>query len=217
MRRKLATATVPALVLFLSSAAAAQNRGEGGQFGSRPPREAAAHVEGFGGMTFGDTTPASTFGGGVGIPLTNSIHIVAEGGRLSNLNPELLETVLDFTPVDFRLSAWYGEAGVRFLVPTQSAVRPYAEATAGFARLKPGLDGIAGTPGVLLDAALSFLDRTEPMLGLGGGVIVQGGPIVLDLGYRYKKIMADGTVQSLLSGGDALDVSQARIGVGVRF
>jgi hypothetical protein len=216
MRPNLATAAVPALVLFLSSAAAAQSVGEG-QFGSRPVREPAAHVEGFGGMTFGDTTPASTFGGSVAIPLTGSIQLVAEGGRLSNLNPELLDTFLDFSPVDFRLSAWYGEAGVRFLVPSRSAVRPYAEATAGFARLKPGLDGVGGTTGVLLDAALNFLDRTEPMLGVGGGVLVQGGPIVLDVGYRYKKIMADRTAQSLLSGGDALDVSQARIGLGVRF
>jgi hypothetical protein len=218
MRPNLATAaTVPALVLFLSSAAAAQNVGEAGQFGSRPTRNAAAHVEGFGGVTFGDTTPASTFGGGVAIPLTDSIQIVAEGGRLSNLNPELLETFLAFSPLDFRLSAWYGETGVRFLVPSRSAVTPYAEATAGFAHLKPGLDGIGGTTGALIDAAFAFLDRTEPMLGVGGGVIVQGGPIVLDLGYRYKKIMVDGTVQSFLGGGEAFDVSQARIGVGVRF
>jgi hypothetical protein len=113
--------------------------------------------------------------GGIAIPLTDSIEIVAEGGRLSNLNPELLDTFLAFSPLDFRLSAWYGETGVRFLVPSRSAVTPYAEATAGFAHLKPGLDGIGGTTGALIDAAFAFLDRTEPMLGVGDGVIGQGG------------------------------------------
>ncbi|MGH2405823.1 MAG: hypothetical protein ACRDGN_15390, partial [bacterium] len=174
-------------------------------------------VQGFGGFTFGDSAPASTFGGNLAVPLTSNIQIIAEGGRLADLKPEILDTVLNFTPVDLHLSAWYGEAGVRFLVPSRSAVTPYAEATAGFARMKTGLDGVGGTTGAVIDAALRFLDRTEPILGVGGGIVMQGGPIVLDLGYRYKKIMADGSVQSLLNGGGALDVSQARIGVGVRF
>lgn len=217
MRRNLGTAAVSALVLLLASTAGAQSLGDSGQYGSGRTSDGTAQVQGFGGMTFGDTTPASTFGGSVAIPLTSNIQILAEGGRLSDLKPELLDTILGFTPVDLHLSAWYGEAGVRFLVPSRSAVTPYAEATAGFARLNPGLDGIGGTTGVLVDAALEFLDRTEPMLGVGGGIVVQGGPVVLDLGYRYKKIMAEGAVQSLLGGADALDVNQVRIGVGMRF
>ena len=48
-------------------------------------------------------------------------------------------------------------------------------------------------------------------------MIVQGGPLVLDLGYRYKKILADNSFQSLLNSGDDFDVSQVRVGVGVRF
>jgi opacity protein-like surface antigen len=178
--------------------------------------QARSQVQGFGGFTFGDTSAASTFGGNVAFELTDNILIVGEAGRLSDIKPSLLDSILDFTPVDLRLSAWYGEAGVRFSA-SSSAIRPYAEATAGFARMHAGLSGINGLPGSVIDSALGFLDRTEPLMGVGGGVIVQGGPLVLDLGYRYKKILADNSLQSLLNGGDDFDVSQVRVGVGVRF
>lgn len=49
--------------------------------------------------------------------------------------PSLLSTIVAFTPVDMRVSAWYGEGGVR-------TVRPYNEATAGSARLSTGVAGI---------------------------------------------------------------------------
>jgi opacity protein-like surface antigen len=175
-----------------------------------------SQVQGFGGFTFGDTAAASTFGGNLAFELTDNILIVGEAGRLSDVKPSLLDSILDFTPVDLRVSAWYGEAGVRFSA-SGSAIRPYAEATAGFARLHTGFSGINGTPGAVIDGALDFFDRTEPLLGVGGGVIVQGGPLVLDLGYRYKRILADNSLQTLLNGGDDFDVSQVRVGVGVRF
>ena len=175
--------------------------------------QARSQVQGFGGFTFGDTAAASTFGGNIGFELTDNILIVGEAGRLSDVKPSLLDSILDFTPVDLRVSAWYGEAGVRFSA-SGSAIRPYAEATAGFARLHTGFSGI---PRYVIDGVLGFLDRTEPLLGVGGGVIVQGGPLVLDLGYRYKKILADNSFQSLLNSGDDFDVSQVRVGVGVRF
>jgi opacity protein-like surface antigen len=55
------------------------------------------------------------------------------------------------------------------------------------------------------------------MLGAGGGVLLQGGPVSLDLGYRYKKILASGTIASALNGGNAYTVNQVRVGVGIRF
>jgi hypothetical protein len=203
MRRILGVAATAAIVLFLSSIADAQTRT--GQVGA------------FGGLTFGDSAASSTFGGSLAFELTDNVQIIGEGGRLRDIKPSLLGTVLDLSPVDLRVAAWYGEGGVRFIASPHSAVRPYAEATAGFARLKTAFDGLGGTPGVVLDTALRFLDRTEPMLGVGGGVILQGGPIVLDVGYRYKKIMTDGPIDTLLTGRDGFEVSQARVGIGVRF
>lgn len=176
-----------------------------------------AHAGGFGGFTVGGTTTAPTFGGNIGAPLVPHIQIVAEGGRLDDVMPSTIGTLLDLTPFDVKVSAWYGEAGVRFLATPRSAVTPYVEATAGFARMQSGFSG-AGRAGPLVDAALRFFDRTEPLLGAGGGIVLRGGPISLDLGYRYKKILASDSLQALMTGGgDGISVSGARIGLGVSF
>lgn len=134
---------------------------------------------------------------------------------MSDIKPPLLD-LLDFTPVDLHVRAWYGEAGVRFIASPQHAVRPYAEATAGFARLSTSLAGFGGRTDTAIDTGLALLNRTEPLLGVGGGVLLQGGPLTLDLGYRYKKITATG-IASALNAGNAYQVNQVRVGVGVRF
>ena len=179
-------------------------------------------VQGFGGLTFGTSSllggsaTASTFGGNVAVGLTPNIQVVVEGGRLTDIKPPLLD-LLDFTPVNLRVGAWYGEGGVRFLAGSRhSSVRPYAEATAGFARLSTSLSGFGGRTDAVIDTGLEFLNRTEPLLGVGGGVQLQGGPLTVDAGYRYKKIMATG-IAATLNGGRAYQVHQVRIGLGVRF
>ena len=198
---RLPIAAAFAVALVLPSVAGAQER---------------AQLGAFGGFTFGNTTAATTFGGNLGAPLGGNLQIIAEAGRLEDVMPATLGTLLDFSPVDFRMSAWYGEAGVRFLTSSHSAVTPYVEATAGAARLRSGFAG-AGRADPFVNTALRFLDRTEPLLGVGGGVIVRGGPLTLDLGYRYKKILTGDSLQSAFVLGDDISVSQARIGVGVRF
>ena len=91
-----------------------------------------------------------------------------------------------------------------------------AEATAGFARLSTRIPGLGSRGGAIANAALNFLNRTDPLLGVGGGVVIQGGPLLLDLGYRYKNILAGDSLEGALTGGD-FSVNQVRIGVGVRF
>jgi opacity protein-like surface antigen len=177
-------------------------------------------IQGFGGMTFGTssivgTSASSTFGGRITTGLTSNIEVIGEAGRMSDIKPPLLD-LLDFTPVDLHVSAWYGEGGIRFITSSRSAVRPYAEATAGFARLSTDLSGITGAAGAVIDAGLAFLNRTEPLLGAGGGVVVQGGPVSIDMGYRYKKILAGG-VASALNSGNPYQVNQVRVGLGFRF
>lgn len=177
-------------------------------------------VQGFGGFTFGTSSvigrsTAPTFGGTIVAGLTPNIQIIGEAGRLSDIKPPLFE-LLDLTPVNLRLSAWYGEAGVRFIASPYSSVRPYAEASAGMARLSTGLSGFSGRTDAVIGTGLAFLNRTEPMLGVGGGVVLQGGPLALDLGYRYKKIMASGTA-SVLNAGNPYQVNEVRIGLGFQF
>ena len=174
-------------------------------------------LQGFGGLTFGTTASSTTFGGAISAGLTDNVHVIGEVGRIGDLKPALLDTLLDFTPLDARLSAWYGEGGIRFIAGSHRAVRPYAEATAGLARLSVGFSGINGPADAIVNTSLRLFNRSEPLLGVGGGVLLEGGPLVVDLGYRYKKVMVGSSLQSLLTMGQDLDVSQARVGIGVRF
>lgn len=202
MRTFIATATV-CTVLALGSPAHAQTRG--------------GAIQGFGGTTFGTTATAPTFGGSVAIPLGDNLQVVGEAGRLTDIKASPLDTVLDFTDFDIGMSAWYAEGGLRIIGSRHSAVRPYVEATAGVARLKPSV-GVDGWLGAVTNTGLSFLGSTEPLVGAGGGVILQGGPLAVDLGYRYKRILASGGLSSAFSlGTDGYDVNQLRVGIGVRF
>ncbi len=177
-------------------------------------------VQGFGGVTFGSselgrTSRASSVGGVVAAGLTPNIQIIGEGGRLSDIKPPLLN-LLDFTSVNLRVSAWYAEGGVRFIASPHLSVRPYTEATAGMARLRTGVSGLSGRTDVIVATALEFFNRTEPMLGVGGGVVFGAGPISVDAGYRYKRIVASG-LASAVNAEDAYQVNEARVGVGIRF
>lgn len=178
-------------------------------------------MQGFGGLTFSTSSfltgrsTATALGGSIATELTPNIQIIGEVGRLSDIKAPLLD-LLDFTPVDLRVSAWYGTAGVRFIASPHSAVRPYAEASAGMARMATGLSGFGGRTDTAIDAGLAFLNRTEPMFGVGGGVLLQGGPVALDIGYRFKQIKSSG-LASVLNAGNRYQVNEVRIGLGVRF
>jgi hypothetical protein len=59
--------------------------------------------------------------------------------------------------------------------------------------------GVCVRPGRIdpvADAVLGFFDRTEPLVGVGGGgVMLQGEPLLVDFGYRCKKVMAGDSLQ----------------------
>jgi opacity protein-like surface antigen len=173
-------------------------------------------VQGFGGVTVRGLGTAPTVGGNIAVPLGRHVQVIGEGGRMDDIMSPTLATLLDFTPVDLRLRAYYGEGGVRILGSSDNVVRPYAEATAGFARLRTDFAGAGLQPDAISNAALQFLDTTRPMFGVGTGVMIQGGPVVVDLGYRFNKISAGNAVQSALAGGD-FGVHQFRFGLGFRF
>ena len=98
---------------------------------------------------------------------------------------------LAFTRLDLTASAFYGEGGVRLLAAPRSAVSPYVEGTAGVAHLRFGVNGLGSTTDALIRAALNLVDTRDPIFGVGGGVLMQGGPLQIDLGYRYKRILAE--------------------------
>jgi opacity protein-like surface antigen len=177
-------------------------------------------VQGFGGITVGTSAfgsaAAPSFGGRVNVDLLPNLQAVGEFGRLADLQSSLFN-LLDYTGVGVHLNAWYGEGGVRFIAAPRSAVRPYAETTFGFAKLSTTISGLSGTSNAIADAGLVFLNRSEPVLGVGAGIEFRRGPVALDMGYRFKKISTGNLVSEALNGGSDFKVNQFRIGVGVRF
>src|SRR4029434_10067337 len=180
-------------------------------------QEPKASLQGFGGIGVNSVnTLHPTFGGAIVGDLTPNIQFLGEVGRLGDVLPSRTQTLIGFTPVDLSVSAFYGSGGVR-LSARPSAVRPYLEASAGIAKLQPHVSGIApGLPGVLTNVGLSLLDRTSPIASLGGGVMLQGGPLFADIGYRYVQVFGNSWMDALALGG-SLSTNEVRVGVGVRF
>jgi len=167
--------------------------------------------------SLGDSGFPVDFGGRVSFDVVPAIQVFGEFGRIGSVMPPLVETGLAFTGIDLTASAFYGEGGVRLLAAPRSVVSPYVEGTAGVAHLRFGANGLGSTTDALVRAALNLVDTRDPMFGVGGGVLLQGGPLHLDLGYRYKRIVANSALSSILSIGQELQSHQIRFGAGVRF
>jgi hypothetical protein len=185
--------------------------------------EAQTSIDGFGALplnqltSLGDSGNPVDFGGRVSFEFVPGLQAVGEFGRLGNVLPEVVALPLSFAPVDLRVSAFYGEGGLRLLAAPHSAVSPYVEGTAGVAHLRFGINGLGSRTDVLTRAALNLVDTRDPMLGAGGGILMRAGPVHVDLGYRYTRILSDSLVSSILSVGQQLQTHQVRFGVGVRF
>ena len=175
-------------------------------------------VTGFGGVTVsGLESQRPSLGGTVTFNLVPELQIVGEVGRVGNVLPSRAETLLSVGQTGLRASAFYGEGGVRLIAAPRSSVTPYGEATAGFARLDVTSDRLGSIGNLATSLALGFADRTMPVASVGGGVLLRGGPMVLDLGYRYKQLFADQAIQDILGLGEPLRAHELRAGVGVRF
>lgn len=203
MLRKLALAAV--VIAAFPTAALAQGRNE---------------IQGFGGVTIGTSSFGSaaspTFGGQFTSALTDNIEVIGEAGRLADLQSPVFD-LLDFSNFGVHVNAWYGEGGVRFIASPHSVVRPYAEATAGFAHLNASVSGLPGTVGGLVEVGLNLINSTRPLLGVGAGTQFGAGSIVFDVGYRYKQLSTGDTITSALNNGNAFHVNQFRAAIGFRF
>jgi opacity protein-like surface antigen len=200
--RTTSCAAILVATLLVSSAASAQ--------------EARASVQGFGGVGMGSfTTPTANFGGAITGDLTPNIQLIGEAGRLGNILPSTTQLLFDVSPVGLSASAFYAQGGIR-LTSATGALRPYAEASGGIARLTPHVTGLDGLTGALSNAGLAFLNSTAPIGTLGAGVTLHAGNFVADAGYRYHQVFSDSWMQALALG-DRLGSNEVRFGVGVRF
>jgi hypothetical protein len=185
------------------------------------PQDASAQsgsFDAFGSLSVNELSSSSgSFGGKVALDVLPGVQAFGEFGRMGNVLPPLTTTLASLTPLDVRVTALYGEGGVRLSPAPRSPIRPYLEGSAGVARLNVGVSGLGTTGDVIARTALGFLSRTEPVAGVGGGIVVQGGPLLLDLGYRYKRILADDVFATVLGAGQHLQAHLVRVGVGVRF
>jgi hypothetical protein len=179
-------------------------------------QETRASVQGFGGVGINSvTTPNANFGGAITADLTPNIQVVGEAGRLGNILPSTTQTLFDLSPVRLTASAFYAQGGIR-LTSGSGALRPYAEAAGGIARLTPHVTGLNGLPGALTNVGLSFLNRTAPIGTVGAGVTLHAGNFVADAGYRHHRVFSDSWMEALALGGN-LSTNEVRFGVGVRF
>jgi hypothetical protein len=177
-----------------------------------------ATVAGFGGLSLSDvTTQRPSLGGTITVPLVPQLHIVGEVGHLGNVLPTRADALFSLAQTGLYASAFYGEGGIRLLASPHSAVTPYGETTAGFARLDFGSDRLGTVGNIATSIAEGFIDRTMPIASVGGGLLLRGGPVVVDVGYRYKKLFASEPLEATLGLGEPLTAHQLRFGVGVRF
>jgi hypothetical protein len=179
----------------------------------------AGAISGFGGVSISgiSTSTMPDLGGNVSFRLTPGIEVIAEAGRVGNVLPSLADTVFSATDSGLRASAFYGEGGVRFRLAPHARVSPYAEATAGMSRLDVTSTRLGPVAGGLTSAAIAFLGRSGPVAGAGGGVLVNAGPVVFDVGYRYKQFFPPDALEMALGFGETLSSHQLRAGIGVRF
>ena len=205
---RLAFAALMAVVLSLVIPARSNAQTSLDAFGGLPMNQLSA---------LGDSGVPFDFGGRVGFEVVPGVQVMGEFGRLANVMPDFIDIGLAFTRVDLRASAFYGEGGVRLLAAPRSAVSPYVEGSAGVAHLQFNIGGINGAAAAVARAALNLVDTSDPIVGAGGGLLFQGGPMQIDLGYRYKRILPGSAVSSFISTGQKLDAHQVRFGVGVRF
>jgi hypothetical protein len=175
-------------------------------------------VQGFGGLRLASApeltpTAGATVGGG----LTPYIQVVGEVGHIHDVMPSMLETLLTVSPVAIRRSAWYGEGGVRLTSGSVGHVGVYGETLYGVARLNTTVSGVGSTrTDAITNFALRFVNSTSPVGALGTGVILQGGPVVATIGYRYTRFFSDDLLDTLLLVGHS-DINEARVSFGFRF
>ncbi len=184
--------------------------------------QSATSVSGFGGFTANALqSQRPSLGGTITFDVNRNVQVIGEAGRIGNVLPALSNTVFTAAQTGLRVSAFYGEGGVRFLAAPSSNVTPYAEATAGMARVDVSSTHFnthfGGVGNVVTSLALGLVGRNAPMAGVGGGLLVRGGPVVFDVGYRYKQLFADDLLQVALGFGQPLRAHQFRAGIGVRF
>jgi opacity protein-like surface antigen len=204
-------------------------------------QDAGGYVTGMGGFTTvtGNTTSDLLIEGGVRV--VPHVMVFGNVGQFHNLQADLQPTLNTATTAlatnqgltvlgGGTLPAWYSIGGARVEVPTSRAVLPYVLGGIGVARLNPSPqftfssgtmpDGSTPTAGQdvtsLITSSGAYTappSSTTFMFTLGGGVQFSvASRWVADAGYRYSRLAADSTLNTL-----PLNANGMTFGVGYRF
>ena len=175
-------------------------------------------VQGFGGLRLAsapELTP--TAGATLGVGVTPHIQVIGEVGHIHDVMPSTVETLLSVSPVRVRRSALYGAGGVRLTTGPIGHVGVYGETLYGVARLNTAVSGVGSArTDAITNLALRFVNTTTPVGALGTGVVLQGGPVIATIGYRYTRLFSDNLLDTLLAAGRS-EINEARVSFGVRF
>jgi opacity protein-like surface antigen len=186
------------------------------------------YVEAMAQSAFGNVTSQS-YGAEFGVTVRPNLQVFVEAGTVGNVATSQIgaaaQTIAGYlsqTQANVAFSVkepeMFGVAGIKIIVPTSGAVRPYVLGGAGLARVKQdvaftvgGTDvtsNLASSYGVTLGTDLSGT-FTKPMLDVGAGAMwAPMTRLILDLQFRFGRVFAE-------DGG--INVTRAGIGVGVRF
>ena len=132
---------VVAGVFALTGAASAQTRPGGSS--NEPTR---GYAEGVAQSAFGNVTSQS-YGAEIGVTIVSGLQIYVEGGQTRDVATTALGSAAQQianalgqtqSAVTYRVKqpVTFGAAGLRFIVPVDSAVQPYVMAGGGIAKLK---------------------------------------------------------------------------------
>lgn len=213
------TAACAIAVLATASAAAAQPPAAG------PDR---GYVEGVVQSAFGNVTSQS-YGAELGVTLKPNLQVFVEGGLVRDVATSDIgaaaQAIAGFLSqtqanVQFRVKqpVTFGVAGIKYLFPIASALRPYVMGGGGIAQVKQDVSFIVGGSDVTANLASQFGVQlgtdlsgsfTKGMIVAGAGVMWPAWQrLVVDAQYRYGRILAED---------NAIPVSRVGVGVGVRF
>lgn len=171
------------------------------------PGHERGYIVGFGGASFTDVS-SPFFGATVGVNIGSDFQVTGEVGHMmdvtapfTNEDINAVETALNLngmnTAFSTKVPTTYVTGGGRWLVPTNSATRPYVMGSAGVALLRPEPElsltylGVDLAPYFRKEQAFTtaFADENRPLISVGGGVKVDvGRHIVVDVAYRYSRI-----------------------------
>lgn len=123
-----------------------------------------------------------------------------------------LLTLITRTSRDFEASApaFFGTAGVRYLIPTGAAARPYVLGGLGFANIALKIEEVdlGDVTEDLVDEGYLDDDHINKLaVEAGGGVMFNAGAGFVDVGYRFMKLINT----------DEVNISRAYVSIGVRF